>query len=141
MKHTLLFIALLFLVFFSCKRNEDYCSKSMAITYKYLTAGSLERTKYFTDPSFDTIKFKSSKGDTLIFVKKNTDTTWYDDFHTYGVPGCGPYLDEKNQEITNTYETIKGEGVFKVKHSLRTRLDRVSNVHDFIIDIQFSNNH
>lgn len=127
------FFALLF--FTTCRKDEPRCEE-MTTTYNYLTATSLERTRYFTDPAFDTVKFKSNSGDTLIFVKTDCDSTWFDEFKSYGNPACGPYENVKNLQITNTYKTIKGEGLFKVKHSVK-----IDPYHDYVIEIDFLNYH
>jgi hypothetical protein len=44
-------------------------------------------------------------------------------------------------QITNSYQTLKGEGDFKVKHSLSTRTEFDGNTHDYIIEIQFLKYH
>ncbi|MCF8255366.1 MAG: hypothetical protein K9I36_09130 [Bacteroidia bacterium] len=113
----------------------------MITTYKYLTPVSIERTRYFTDPAFDTIKFKSNKGDTLIFVKTDCDSVWFDEYKSWNNPACGPYENVKNLQITNTYKTIKGEGIFKVKHSVRAKLLIDLNAQDYVIEIMFLGNH
>lgn len=123
------------LLFTTCRKDEPRCEE-MTTTYNYLTATSLERTRYFTDPAFDTVKFKSNSGDTLIFVKTDCDSTWFDEFKSYGNPACGPYENVKNLQITNTYKTIKGEGFFKVKHSVS-----LGNYEDYVIEIYFLNYH
>ncbi|MCF8255365.1 MAG: hypothetical protein K9I36_09135 [Bacteroidia bacterium] len=108
----------------------------MITTYKYLTPVSIERTRYFTDPAFDTIKFKSNKGDTLIFVKTDCDSVWFDEYKSWNNPACGPYENVKNLQITNTYKTIKGEGIFKVKHSVS-----IGNYQEYVIEIFFQMHH
>jgi len=136
----ILYTLLALVLFSNCRKDKPRCEE-MTTTFKYLTATSLERTRYFTDPAFDTVKLKSNKGDTLIFVKSVCDTIWFDDYKTWGNPDCGPYANEKNQGITNTYKTLKGEGEFKVKHSLKTRTKFDNNIGDYVIEIYFLNHH
>jgi hypothetical protein len=141
MKHFTTYFCIILLFFLSCKREKDYCTDTPKISYTYISSSSIELTQYFTNPKFDTISFNSSKGDTLIFVKTKTDSTWYDDEKFSGVPGCGPLEIQKNMEITNYYSTIKGDGIFRVKHSTLTKAAYNNNVTDNVIEVYFLNNH
>ncbi len=97
----------------SCTKNNDGCFTPKD-NYFYLTTSQLNQTPYFNNPAFDTINFTSEKGDTLIFVKTFTDTTWYNS-NGQGNPDCG-YDQNYFQTTHNTYATIKGNGSFDVKH-------------------------
>ena len=103
----------------SCsKENNNSQSYNPRNYYFYLTAAQLNQTPYFTNKAFDTISFASDKGDTLTFIKTKTDTSWYCERTT-----SNPDNNDQNcyQTLHNTYTTIKGNGSFDVKHSLRER--------------------
>ena len=96
----------------SCTKDPEPYNNVPINTYYYLTAWQLNQTPYFTNPAFDTISFASDKGDTLTFVKTKTDTTWYCERNS-----TNPSNLNKNcyQTIHNSYNTIKGVGIFDVK--------------------------
>ncbi len=141
MKQLISILTIILFFNFSCKREQDYCIDNPEISYINISKASLELTQYFTNPKFDTISFSSSKGDTLVFVRNKTDSTWYDDKKYSGVPGCGPLEIHKNMEITNYYLTIKGDGIFRVKHSTLTKAAYNNNDIDNVIEFIFLNNH
>jgi len=80
-------IGLLVLLLFSCEKPDPNGCHNSVIFYNYLTAAARNQTPYFTNPSFDTLSFASDKGDTVIFVKTKTDSTWYKE-EIRGNPAC-----------------------------------------------------
>ena len=110
----LLLLTVFVMLLQSCTKDADSRNDGKGVTtYYYLTAGALNQTPYFTNPVFDTISFASDKGDTLTFIKTKTDTDWF----------CEPTSNDPNnnnmdcyQTIHNIYSTIKGIGLFEVKH-------------------------
>lgn len=116
-KNSKLFGALFMMLFIQSCLKEEYDKVEHKTNYYYLTAAQLNQTPYFTNPTFDTISFASDKGDTLTFVKTQTDTSWYCEQGS-GNPNTG-YDKDCYQTIHNTYATIKGNGSFDVKHVLK----------------------
>jgi hypothetical protein len=116
MKNILL---LLFLTvsFFACKPEPEEKQPNQHI-YFYLTKEQLAKTPYFTNPAFDTLSFVSNLNDTLTFVKTKTDSGFYEENYKDHPSGPTNYL--YSQFIHNTYKTIKGEGSFWVRHSMKT---------------------
>ncbi len=113
-KNIKLFGALIMILFIQSCIKEEYDKVEHKTNYYYLTAAQLNQTPYFTNPTFNTISFASDKGDTLTFVKTQTDTTWYCE-NGSGNPNTG-YDKDCYQTIHNTYATVKGNGSFEVKH-------------------------
>lgn len=103
----------------SCSKDPRNGCFTPKDNYFYLTAAQLNQTPYFNNSAFDTISFASDKGDTLIFVKTFTDTTWNRE-NGQGNPDCG-YDNNFFQTIHHTYTTIKGNGSFDVKQSNRLK--------------------
>lgn len=99
-----------------CKKDKpDYADKPDTHTYHYLTQEQLNKTPYFTNPAFDTLTFLSNANDTLIFAKLKTDT-FYHKTSRSDCPDC-PVHYSYYQELHKTYQTIKGNGKFEVRHS------------------------
>lgn len=100
----------------SCVKENSTQSYNPKNYYFYLTTAQISQTPYFTNPAFDTISYASDKGDTLTFVKTKTDTTWYCERTT-----SNPDNNDQNchQTLHNTYATIKGNGSFDVRHSIK----------------------
>jgi hypothetical protein len=114
MKNLLLITIATMLFLGACKREP--VTSNPTVTYHRLTQSQLNKTPYFTNPSFDTLTFLSNKGDTLIFKKLRTDTTWYY-FRTQGAPGV-TISEDYYQTLHNTYQTLKGNGKFEVRQEL-----------------------
>jgi hypothetical protein len=110
LRHFYLFI----LILYSCSRPSDEPLYGGTDVYYRLTEEQLKQTPYFTNPDFDTVTFISNNNDTLIFKKNYTDTSWY---------SVRPYFNanyyELYQNITNHYQTIKGDGTLQVTHLLQ----------------------
>ena len=104
----------------SCTKDPDSSNGNVKTTYHYLTAAALNQTPYFTNPAFDTISFASDKGDTITFVKTKTDTTWFCK-KSSGSPDNNDM--DCYQTLLNTYSTIKGVGMFNVRHSKEIETD------------------
>lgn len=115
----------------SCSKDPRNGCFTPKDNYFYLTAAQLNQTPYFNNSTFDTISFASDKGDTLIFVKTFTDTTWNRE-NGQGNPDCG-YDNNFFQTIHYTYTTIKGNGSFDVKHK---KLD--GNLNSNQLEIRFN---
>ncbi|MFN4083638.1 MAG: hypothetical protein ACK4K9_08410 [Bacteroidia bacterium] len=131
---TLIYIIAILLLFAACSKPEPIESNP-TITYHRLKTEQLNKTPYFTNPDFDTLTYLSNKGDTLIFAKLKTDTTWYY-IRTQGAPGV-TLNEDYYQTLRNTYQTLKGNGKFEVRHSKNgIAFDR--NLSDFIT-ISFNN--
>ncbi|MFN4083640.1 MAG: hypothetical protein ACK4K9_08420 [Bacteroidia bacterium] len=113
---TLIYIIAILLLFAACSKPEPIESNP-TITYHRLKTEQLNKTPYFTNPDFDTLTYLSNKGDTLIFAKLKTDTTWYY-IRTQGAPGV-TLNEDYYQTLRNTYQTIKGNGKFEVRHELK----------------------
>lgn len=114
----------------SCsKENDNSQGYNPKNNYFYLTAEQLNQTPYFTNKAFDSLSFASDKGDTLIFVKNKTDTTWYCERTT-----INPNNNDQNcyQTLHNTYITIKGNGSFDVKLGFDGSL--------YVLKLNFNNN-
>jgi hypothetical protein len=129
----LIFLLTLFVILFqSCSKEPDLPSGNPITKYEYLSAGALNQTPYFTNPDFDTISFASDKGDTLTFVKTKTDSSWY-------CKNQSLVTDYKicYQTIHNTYNTIKGFGLFDVRHSKEIETDILQNQIEFIFNELF----
>jgi hypothetical protein len=109
---TLIYIIAILLLFGACK--PEPIESNPTITYHRLKTEQLNKTPYFTNPDFDTLTYLSNKGDTLIFAKLKTDTTWYY-IRTQGAPGV-TLNEDYYQTLRNTYQTIKGNGKFEVRH-------------------------
>jgi hypothetical protein len=110
---TLIYIIAILLLFGACK--PEPIESNPTITYHRLKTEQLNKTPYFTNPDFDTLTYLSNKGDTLIFAKLKTDTTWYY-IRTQGAPGV-TLNEDYYQTLRNTYQTIKGNGKFEVRHA------------------------
>lgn len=115
MKQHLIFI---FILFFLVACKKDNSSGELPDIYNYLTKDQIARTPYFTNPDFDTLTFISNKGDTLIFAKQKTNSSFY----RTEITGCNGCVSQyaNYQQLLNTYQTIKGNGKFEVKHSKLT---------------------
>jgi hypothetical protein len=111
---TLIYIIAILLLFGACK--PEPIESNPTITYHRLKTEQLNKTPYFTNPDFDTLTYLSNKGDTLIFAKLKTDTTWYY-IRTQGAPGV-TLNEDYYQTLRNTYQTIKGNGKFEVRHGI-----------------------
>ncbi len=118
---TLIYIIAILLLFGACK--PEPIESNPTITYHRLKTEQLNKTPYFTNPDFDTLTYLSNKGDTLIFAKLKTDTTWYY-IRTQGAPGV-TLNEDYYQTLRNTYQTIKGNGKFEVRHVLN---DDISSI-------------
>ena len=94
--------------FISCK-PEPIPDKH---NYNYLTAEQLAKTPYFTNPSFDTLKYVSNQNDTVVFAKTRVDSGWYRIIDAS--PGNNYTVYHYYQQLTAKYQTIKGEGSFEV---------------------------
>ncbi|MES2727268.1 MAG: hypothetical protein V4643_09215 [Bacteroidota bacterium] len=114
--HTFIIIIIVLLLQ-SCGKEKGNCFGTPGTYYYTLTPESINQTPYFTNKAFDTISFGSDKGDTLIFVKTKSDTSWYEELGD-GSPDCG-YSKNNYQTLHNIYTAIKGNGSFDVKHSLK----------------------
>ena len=126
MKQHLIFIFILFFLV-ACKRDNS--SGDLPDIYNYLTKDQIAKTPYFTNPDFDTLTFISNKGDTLIFAKQKTISSFYRTEIT-GCNGCASQY-SNYQQLLNTYQTIKGNGKFEVKHSKKgIAYDRIND--DFL---------
>lgn len=126
MKQHLIFIFILFFIV-ACKRDNS--SGELPDIYNYLTKDQIAKTPYFTNPDFDTLTFISNKGDTLIFAKQKTISSFYRTEIT-GCNGCASQY-SNYQQLLNTYQTIKGNGKFEVKHSKKgIAYDRIND--DFL---------
>ena len=125
----LLFIC--FILIQSCEKPDPNGCHNAVIFYNYLSDAARNQTPYFTNPAFDTISFASDKGDTLIFVKTKTDSTWYKE-EIRGNPACDW---DKNyfQILHNTYTTIKGSGTFDLRHSKKNNSGNID-----IIELHFN---
>jgi len=117
------------------KEKPDYADKPDTHTYHYLTQEQLNKTPYFTNPAFDTLTFLSNANDTLIFAKLKTDT-FYHKTSRSDCPDC-PVHYSYYQELHKTYQTIKGNGKFEVRHS-KNGLAFDRNLSDYIT-ISFNN--
>jgi hypothetical protein len=126
---TLLLIC--FILTQSCEKPDPNGCHNAVIFYNYLSDAARNQTPYFTNPAFDTISFASDKGDTLIFVKTKTDSTWYKE-EIRGNPACDW---DKNyfQILHNTYTTIKGSGTFDLRHSKKNNSGNID-----IIELHFN---
>jgi hypothetical protein len=103
----LLFLFLLVMLIFSCKREEPITEH----IYHYLDAKYLAISPYFNNPEIDTLEFISNLGDTQVFVKTHIDTTWYD---VNSSKADGPtYLSHYEQRRAN-FKCIKGDGYLRV---------------------------
>jgi hypothetical protein len=119
----------------SCVRPYDPDCPKFSTIYTYLTASAINQTPYFTNPAFDTISFASDKGDTLIFVKTKTDSTWYKE-EIRGNPACD-WDKEYYQVLHNKYTTLKGNGSFDVKYSYKTQDYGLFRIEIFFNNIHF----
>jgi hypothetical protein len=131
-KNCKLFGVLFMVLFIQSCIKEEYDKVEHKTNYYYLTTAQLNQTPYFTNPTFDTISFASNKGDTLTFVKTQTDTTWYCE-KGWGTPNTG-YDKDCYQTIHNTYATVKGNGSFDVKLKYKGESAGL-----FLLDINFNN--
>ncbi len=132
MKLKILTMVALSLIIIACKRDEK---REPEVHYEYLSTEQRNKTPYFNNPAFDTLTFLSNKGDTLVFAKLKTDS-----FFT--MTGGSPFPDHPgiytyHQTLRNTYQTIKGNGKFEVRHS-KNGLAFDRNLSDFIT-ISFNN--
>ncbi len=131
----IVYLPILFLLILfgqSCGFDKGNCGGTPGTYYFYLKEASIKQTPYFTNKAFDTISFASDKGDTLTFVKTKTDTLWYEEPGD-GSPDFG-YATNRYQQIRNIYATIKGNGKFEVRHSLK-----MEQAFTNIISIKFNN--
>jgi hypothetical protein len=129
----LLFIC--FILIQSCEKPDPNGCHNAVIFYNYLTDAARNQTPYFTNPAFDTINFASDKGDTLIFVKTKTDSTWYKE-EIRGNPACD-WDKEYYQVLHNKYTTLKGNGSFDVKYSYKTQDYGLFRIEIFFNNIHF----
>jgi hypothetical protein len=104
-------------LFFGCKRESTPCGKTKNTSINISTS-SLNQTPYFTNPAFDTISFASDKGDTLIFVKTQIDSSWYVETEQ-GSPDCPNPAVNFYLTLNCNYTCILGNGNFAIKHSKR----------------------
>jgi hypothetical protein len=116
-KYVLFFVILVATVTLqTCTVDDGPKPCNSTTTYHYLTADQLSKTPYFTNPAFDTISFASDKGDTITFALKKIDTTYYiEDTNMNPNQICSYW--QYHQNITATYNTIKGGGSFEVLHA------------------------
>jgi hypothetical protein len=123
-----------FLLIQSCEKPDPNACHDAVTYYKYLGETARNQTPYFTNPAFDTISFASDKGDTVIFVKTKTDSSWYKE-EISGNPACDW---DKNyyQVLHNSYTTIRGNGNFEIKYSYKDQ-----NYGLFRIEIFFNGLH
>jgi hypothetical protein len=128
-------IGLLVLLLFSCEKPDPNGCHNAVIFYNYLSDAARNQTPYFTNPAFDTISFASDKGDTLIFVKTKTDSTWYKE-EIRGNPACD-WDKEYYQVLHNKYTTLKGNGSFDVKYSYKTQDYGLFRIEIFFNNIHF----
>jgi hypothetical protein len=129
----LLFIC--FILIQSCEKPDPNGCHNAVIFYNYLSDAARNQTPYFTNPAFDTISFASDKGDTLIFVKTKTDSTWYKE-EIRGNPACD-WDKEYYQVLHNKYTTLKGNGSFDVKYSYKTQDYGLFRIEIFFNNIHF----
>jgi hypothetical protein len=129
----LLFIC--FVLIQSCEKPDPNGCHNAVIFYNYLSDAARNQTPYFTNPAFDTISFASDKGDTLIFVKTKTDSTWYKE-EIRGNPACD-WDKEYYQVLHNKYTTLKGNGSFDVKYSYKTQDYGLFRIEIFFNNIHF----
>jgi hypothetical protein len=129
----LLFIC--FILIQSCEKPDPNGCHNAVIFYNYLSDAARNQTPYFTNPAFDTISFASDKGDTLIFVKTKTDSTWYKE-EIRGNPACD-WDKEYYQVLHNKYTTLKGNGSFDVKLSKKTKDGSLNAININFNDIDF----
>lgn len=134
----LLLLSLLVLLIQSCTKDTNNGNTTPKNTYYYLTAAQLNQTPYFTNKAFDTISFASDKGDTLIFVKTKTDTTWYCEPAT-----SNPDNHDQNfyQNLHNTYSTINGSGSFDVIQSRKCYVNFLNYLVPNVVTIIFNNSY
>ncbi|MES2653955.1 MAG: hypothetical protein V4620_00090 [Bacteroidota bacterium] len=131
-KYTFIFIMIALLLQSCGKEKGAGCTGTPGTEYFTLKTDAINKTPYFTNPTFDTVSFASDKGDTLIFVKTKTDTLWYEE-QGGGSPDCG-YNTNSYQVLHNTYTTIKGDASFDVKHSKKNDRNNIN-----IFEIQIGN--
>ncbi|MES2653954.1 MAG: hypothetical protein V4620_00085 [Bacteroidota bacterium] len=117
--HTFIFIMIALLLQSCSKEKGADCTGTPSNEYFTLTTEAINQTPYFTNKAFDTISFATNNGDTLIFVKTKTDTSWYEE-QGGGSPDCG-YNKNNYQSLRNTYTTIKGIGSLEIKHSFKIK--------------------
>ena len=129
----LLFIC--FILIQSCEKPDPNGCHNAVIFYNYLTDEARNQTPYFSNPAFDTISFASDKGDTVIFVKTKTDSTWYKE-EISGNPACD-WDKEYYQVLQNKYITIKGNESFDVKYSYKTHEYGLFRIEIFFNNIHF----
>jgi hypothetical protein len=130
----IIFIAVLFIN--GCKKESCYdCNDTH--TYFDLTQEQIAKTPYFTNSAFDTLTFLSNKGDTLTFAKIKTHSSYFRTINS-NCPDC-PVHYSYYQELHNTYQTIKGNGKFEVRHVLLGNSIKVMGTSRDFIEIIINN--
>jgi hypothetical protein len=103
----LLFLFLLVMLIFSCKKEEPETINY----YEYLDPKYLAISPYFNNPEIDTLEFISNTGDTQIFVKTHIDTTWYVANSSLAE---GPTILTNYEQRRANFKCIKGDGYLQV---------------------------
>jgi hypothetical protein len=103
----LLFLFLLVMLIFSCKKEEPETINY----YEYLDPKYLAISPYFNNPEIDTLEFTSNTGDTQIFVKTHIDTTWYVANSSLAE---GPTILTNYEQRRANFKCIKGDGYLQV---------------------------
>jgi len=132
MKNKLLLL-LLIASLFACKPEPEPIPDKH--NYNYLTAEQLAKTPYFTNPAFDTLTFVSNQNDTVVFAKTRVDSGWYREIEFD--PGVEFTKYHYYQQISANYQTIKGEGSYKVIHS--KKINSFFGAETDLIQILFAN--
>jgi hypothetical protein len=107
----IIYMAFIAIILSSCKPEQ----KKVGDSYSYLSEEQLNKTPYFNNPAFDTLIFISNKGDTLIFAKVKS-VSYFNIFSINNDPedDSRAYSEVRH----NTYQTLKGNGKFEVRHVL-----------------------
>jgi hypothetical protein len=124
MKNTIYILTLLtaIILLHACKRDDSSGCGTYSTNYHTLSTGAINQTPYFNNAAFDTISFASDKGDTVKFVKTKTDSTWYCESDNSNAD-CPKEKANCYQILHNVYTTVKGNGSFEVRHSLKNSSD------------------
>jgi hypothetical protein len=107
----IIYMAFIAIILSSCKPEQ----KKVGDSYSYLSEEQLNKTPYFNNPAFDTLIFISNKGDTLIFAKVKSVS-----YFNVSSRNNDPEDDSRaySEVRHNTYQTLKGNGKFEVRHIL-----------------------
>ncbi len=86
--------------------------------YHPLTAEEKSKTPYFTNPDFDTIRFASNTGDTLVFALQSIDSSWYIEDDNRNPEGCPNLQYYENRSIR--YKSLMTIDFITISQSIKS---------------------